>query len=140
MADTFPDRPDSADRCPCGSGEQFGLCCGPRLDGSNPAPTAEALMRSRYTAVVLGDRDHLLRTWHPHTRPRRLSLDPGQRWVSLQIVGTAAGGLFDDTGVVEFRATYRLAGHRGVLAERSRFSRVEGAWSYVDGDIDTGGA
>ena len=137
MADTATDRPGDSDRCPCGSGEQYGGCCGPRLDDSNPAPTAEALMRSRYTAFAVGDRDHLLRSWHQRTRPRRLSLDPDQQWVSLQIFGTEAGGLFDDTGTVEFRAAYRRHGKPGVLSECSRFARVNGKWFYVDGDIES---
>ncbi|NKY45887.1 YchJ family protein [Nocardia cerradoensis] len=137
MADTFPARPDDTGRCPCGSGEQFGQCCGPRLDGTRPAPTAEALMRSRYTAFAVGDHDYLLRTWHPRSRPRRLVLDPAQHWISLQVFGTEAGGLFDDAGVVEFRATYRYDGRRGVLSECSRFARVDGQWVYVDGDIES---
>ncbi len=94
-------------------------------------------MRSRYTAFAVGDRDYLLRSWHPGTRPRRLTLDPAQHWVSLQVFGTEAGGLFDDTGVVEFRAIYRIAGRRGVLSECSRFARVNGQWLYVDGDIES---
>ncbi|AHH21113.1 hypothetical protein NONO_c63430 [Nocardia nova SH22a] len=129
--------PGDDDRCPCGSGERFGGCCGPRLNGSSPAPTAEALMRSRYTAFAVGDREYLLRSWHPRTRPRGLDLDPEQHWVSLQIFDTRAGGLFDDTGTVEFRALYRMRGARGVLSECSRFARVNGAWVYVDGDIES---
>lgn len=43
-------------------------CCGRYLDGE-AAPTAEALMRSRYTAFALRDEDYLFRTWHPRTRP-----------------------------------------------------------------------
>lgn len=94
-------------------------------------------MRSRYTAFAVGDRGYLLRSWHPRTRPRTLDLDPRQRWISLQIFGTEAGGLFDRTGVVEFRATYRFERRRGVLAECSRFARVNGEWLYIDGDIET---
>lgn len=92
-------------------------------------------MRSRYTAFAVGDTDYLLRSWHPRTRPRRLTLDPDQRWLLLEVLRTEHGGPFDDTGVVEFRAHYRAAGGRGSLHEASRFSRVEGRWVYVDGDI-----
>ncbi len=94
-------------------------------------------MRSRYTAFAVGDRDYLLRSWHPRTRPRELTLDPDQRWVSLQISGTQAGGLFEDVGTVEFRAVYRRHGRRGTLSECSRFARVNGEWLYVDGDIES---
>ncbi|MBU3063419.1 SEC-C domain-containing protein [Nocardia sp. NEAU-G5] len=123
------------DRCPCRSGEVFGQCCGPRLDGSRPAPTAETLMRSRYTAFAVGDAAYLLESWHPRTRPARVDLDPGQRWMMLEILRTESGGPFDDTGVVEFRAHYRDAGGRGSLHECSRFAKVDGAWRYLDGDV-----
>ncbi len=93
-------------------------------------------MRSRYTAFAVGDADYLLTSWHPRTRPRRLELDPGQRWMVLEILRTESGGPFDDTGVVEFRAHYRDDDGRGSLHERSRFARVDGAWRYVDGDIE----
>ncbi len=94
-------------------------------------------MRSRYTAFAVGDVDYLLRSWHPRTRPPRLTLDPDQRWLFLEIERTERGGPFDDSGVVEFRAHYRSEGERAVLHEISRFARVAGAWVYVDGDIAT---
>ncbi|MBC3192393.1 hypothetical protein H7X46_15110 [Pseudonocardia sp. C8] len=116
--------------CPCGTGRPEDACCGPVLAG-RPAPTAEALMRSRYTAFVHGDTAHLMASWHPSTRPRRLRLEPGSTWTGLEIVDRAGGSMFDRDGVVEFRA------HRvdGVLHERSRFVREEGHWFYVDGDV-----
>jgi SEC-C motif-containing protein len=57
--------------CPCG-GPTLASCCGRYLRGGASAPDAEALMRSRYTAFVLDDREHLLATWHPSTRPAQL--------------------------------------------------------------------
>lgn len=92
-------------------------------------------MRSRYTAFATGDRDYLLRTWHPRTRPRRLDPDPERRWVGLAVLETRAGGLFDQTGEVRFQASFRSPGQRGILAECSRFARVDGRWLYVDGDV-----
>jgi SEC-C motif-containing protein len=121
--------------CPCRRGEPFGECCGPALAGARPAATAEALMRSRYTAFAVGDTDYLLRSWHPRTRPVTLDLDPDQRWLFLEIVRTEHGGPFDDSGLVEFIAHYRADGERGALHEVSRFSRVEGAWVYLDGIV-----
>ncbi|WP_375384517.1 YchJ family protein [uncultured Microbacterium sp.] len=67
------------DACPCGSGVAFDGCCAPALRGS-PAPTAEALMRSRYTAFVVGDTRYLADSWHPGTRPDDVSMDPSVRW------------------------------------------------------------
>ncbi|MER8224943.1 YchJ family metal-binding protein [Streptomyces sp. NPDC094143] len=116
--------------CPCGLPQPYEACCGRYHSGSAAAPTAEALMRSRYCAFVKGDADYLLRTWHPRTRPGTLELDPGMRWTGLEILGTGDGSAFHSAGTVEFRASYR----GGSLHERSRFERVDGAWVYVDGD------
>ena len=120
-------------RCPCGSGETYADCCRPRHDGSVPAPTAETLMRSRFTAFARGDTAYLLATWHPSTRPRSLELDPDRRWVRLDILDTLDGGPFAATGEVEFRAHYRDGSARGAQHERSRFVRFGGRWTYVDG-------
>ncbi|MEU8578269.1 YchJ family protein [Streptomyces asoensis] len=119
--------------CACGLPAQYEACCG-RFHAGGSAPTAEALMRSRYCAFVRGDAGYLLRTWHPRTRPERLALDPGMRWTGLEILGTAEGTAFHTTGTVEFRASYR----GGALHERSRFERVAGAWVYVDGEFPEG--
>jgi len=123
-------------RCPCGSGSEYLGCCGPLHDGRRTADTALALMRSRFSAFALGRADYLLATWHRDTRPRRLELDDDIVWRRLQIVDTDAGGQGDDDGVVEFRAQYELRGRRGLLHERSRFTRNGGRWVYVDGDLE----
>ncbi len=112
------------------------MCCGPLLVGERGAATAEALMRSRYTAFAVGDTDYLRRSWHSRTRPARLELDPAQRWLLLEVVRTERGGPFDDIGTVEFIAHYRADGERGSLHEVSRFVREDGAWVYLDGVIE----
>jgi SEC-C motif-containing protein len=119
--------------CPCGSGLAFAECC-ERFHQGTAAPTAEALMRSRYSAFAVGDHDYLVRTWHPSTRPKRITLDPGQEWIRLQVL-SSAGGFLDTEGVVEFTATWRLAGHSDVLHETSRFVRENGQWFYVAGIV-----
>lgn len=125
----FPRYRDT-DPCPCGSGEPMSGCCAPALHGTPPA-TAEALMRSRYTAFVTGDADHLLATWHPGRRPDTLELDPDLRWLGLEVL-SAAGGADDTRGRVEFRASWRDRGDSGVLHEHSRFVRQSGRWWYLD--------
>ncbi|MEU5907008.1 YchJ family protein [Micromonospora sp. NPDC047527] len=120
--------------CPCGSGRAYADCCSPVHGGGAQAPTAEALMRSRFSAFALGDSGYLLRSWHSSTRPARLELDPGQRWTRLEIVETERGGLLDATGTVTFHAHYRAAGQPGTMIERSRFVREDGRWVYLDGD------
>ncbi|MGW0333629.1 YchJ family protein [Streptomyces sp. NPDC003011] len=124
-----PARP--AGPCPCGLPEPYDACCGRYHSGGAAAPTAEALMRSRYSAFVKADAAYLLRTWHPRTRPERVGLDAGTRWTGLEILATRDGSAFHTTGTVTFRASYR----GGSLHERSRFERVDGAWVYVDGEF-----
>jgi SEC-C motif-containing protein len=125
--------PDDDARCPCGTGHSYGDCCGPLHRGAAQAPTAEALMRSRFTAFATGDAAYLLATWHPRTRPAALELDPAHRWTRLEVLATGAGGPLDQAGTVEFRAHYRLGAERGSVHERSRFTRAGGAWRYLDG-------
>ncbi|KXT56499.1 hypothetical protein Y710_13535 [Gordonia sp. QH-12] len=123
-------------RCPCGSGEVLSECCGRYLTGlgvGRPAPTAEALMRSRFTAFALGDEEHLLATWHPDTRPDECAPESGTRWLHLHIDEVVDGSPFHQTGVVAFTAVFRDSGGRGELHERSRFVRVGRVWLYVDG-------
>jgi len=97
--------------------------------------TAEELMRSRFDAFRRGDVEWLLATWHPTTRPAELDLSGNPRWRGLQILDTVAGGAGDDTGVVEFRATYLEGGELGILHERSRFVREDGRWFYLEGEV-----
>lgn len=125
---------DIADACPCGSGGSLDACCGPYIGGSEAAPTAEALMRSRYSAFALGEADYLLTSWHPDTRPSRVRLDDAQRWIGLSIRRTEAGGAADDSGVVEFVARYKVNGRGHRLHEASRFEKIAGRWYYRDGD------
>ena len=91
--------------CPCGSGASLVACCG-RWHAGEAAPTAEALMRSRYSAYVLGLEDYLLATWHASTRPLVQRLDPYMQWRRLDIVDTVCG-------VVEYIALGGDPGHFG---------------------------
>ena len=116
--------------CPCGLGDDYDACCG-RLHAGAPALTAESLMRSRYSAFAVGDAAYLLRTWHPSTRPKTLTLDPAIQWTRLAVLETHDGGLFDAAGTVRFRAVYVQDGRRGVMDETSRFARQGKLWTYV---------
>lgn len=124
-----------AEACPCGSGKSLADCCGPCLDGRSPAPTAEALMRSRYVAYMLSDEPYLLATWHAATRPAGLKLDEGPqpKWLGLTVRRHAVQD--DDHALVEFVARYKLNGRAFRLQETSRFVREAGRWFYVDGDL-----
>ena len=124
--------------CPCGRTTAKGLplslavCCGPYHEGQ-PAPDAERLMRSRYSAFVLGDVPYLLSTWHSTQRPAELTLETGGKWLGLEIKQHRVTGA--DTAEVEFVARFRVAGKAVRQHERSRFVREDGRWFYVDGDV-----
>jgi SEC-C motif-containing protein len=97
-----------------------------------PAPDAEHLMRSRYSAFVLARAEYLLATWHSSTRPASLDFDAGAKWLGLDVREHKVTGV--DAAEVEFVARYRVAGAAVRLHERSRFMREDGRWFYVDGD------
>jgi len=121
--------------CPCGSCEEYSGCCGRFHRGAADAPTAQALMRSRYAAFAVGDADYLFRTWHPRTRPDSVVVDPTLSWTGLELADVVAGSERDEDGEVAFTARWCTAeGRRGVLVERSRFVRRAGRWLYLDGD------
>jgi SEC-C motif domain protein len=125
--------------CPCGRIDAKGrplvysACCGRYLDGDLPAPDAESLMRSRYSAFVLGRVDYLQASWHPSTRPADLALEPSVKWLGLAV---KRHRIIDaDHAEVEFVARSRVAGRGQRLHETSRFVREGGRWFYVDGDL-----
>lgn len=124
--------------CPCGRTTakalplSLAVCCGPYHEGQ-PAPDAERLMRSRYSAFVLGDVPYLLSTWHSTQRPAELTLETGGKWLGLEIKQHRVTGA--DTAEVEFVARFRVAGKAVRQHERSRFVREDGRWFYVDGDV-----
>ncbi len=120
-------------RCPCRKKSEtrtYADCCEPYHSGVRPAPTAEALMRSRYAAFALGKADYLRATWHPSTRPAVIAFTPGQELLQLKIVAAATDG---DTATVEFVARSRIGGSSHALHEVSRFVREDGRWLYVEG-------
>ncbi|MFI8826316.1 YchJ family protein [Streptomyces sp. NPDC053431] len=124
-----------ASPCPCGLEAPYSACCGRFHAGPATAPTAELLMRSRYSAFVVRDEAYLLRTWDPRTRPAEVDFDPAMRWSGLAVEETGDGTAFHQQGTVTFRARFTHGGVPGELHERSRFARHEGAWVYVDGDF-----
>ena len=109
-------------------------CCGPFIAGSDRSSTAEALMRSRYTAYTLGKADYLRETWHPTTRRIDMNLDEPVVWLGLKILRVEHGGELDDLGLVEFVARYKTAGRAHRLHEISHFRRHNGQWMYLDGE------
>ncbi|WP_375177434.1 YchJ family protein [Marinobacter mobilis] len=125
---------DPGQPCPCGSARPYADCCQPWHVGQ-PAPTPEALMRSRYTAFVLELAEYLSQTWHSSTRPSSLSLEGSPQWLSLQVLSAGTRG---DRGQVHFRAVYRSGDGFGYLEEQSDFVLEQGRWFYVAGDTREG--
>ena len=132
---------DAAQPCPCGRRDHRGrlrayaVCCAPYVEAyeMHPAPDAEALMRSRYTAFVLERADYLRATWHASQRPSRVTFDTGVQWLGLDVKAHVPRD--QDHAEVEFVARLREPSGRAVrLHERSRFVRENGRWFYVDGD------
>ncbi|MGY3901781.1 YchJ family protein [Aeromonas lusitana] len=124
-------------QCPCGSTLSLTHCCA-LLHQGQPADSAEQLMRSRYSAFVLGLGDYLVHSWHPDflggLTKEQLSQSDTQ-WDGLEIL-TAQGSPGDDTGTVEFKAWFLEGDERHCLHERSRFVRYQGRWVYTDGEQD----
>lgn len=121
--------------CPCGSNKPYAACCARYLDGAAQAPTAEALMRSRYTAYTQLNENYLLATWHPSSRPAQLGLadEAPTKWIALDVKRHAQQD--EHHAIVEFVARYKVNGKAHCLHEVSRFVQEAGHWFYTDGDI-----
>jgi SEC-C motif-containing protein len=123
--------------CPCNNKRNYADCCAPLHNGGS-ASSAEALMRSRYSAYVLALEPYLLATWHTSTRPAQLDLaaDEKAQWLGLEIKHRQT--IDDDNAIVEFVefvARYKTGGRAHRLHETSRFVREEGRWYYIDGEF-----
>ncbi|MBC7907383.1 MAG: SEC-C domain-containing protein [Rhodospirillaceae bacterium] len=126
--------------CPCNSGRSLDECCGPILAGT-PAPTAEALMRSRYTAFLTGQSDYLDRTL---AAEKREEVDQAEvaataqeaKGEGVEIRAVTGGGEGDDTGTVEYVARFHMRGQKIAHHELANFRRDDGGWVYVDGEMN----
>lgn len=124
--------------CPCG-GASLETCCGPYLSRQAVAPSAQSLMRSRYSAYVMRDEAYLRSTWYRSSRPQHRILEDndGIKWLGLEVRRQQEDG---DYGTVEFVARYKVDGRALRLHEVSRFVREDGHWFYLDGSFPGQGA
>jgi SEC-C motif domain protein len=125
----------AVDPCPCGNAAGYEACCGRWHDGALRlmAPSAEALMRSRYSAHVFGLEDYLQDTWHPRTRPLSVAPPPpGLWWIGLEVRRHTV--IDEDRATVEFVARSKIGGRAERMHVTSRFERVDGRWFYVEDD------
>lgn len=122
--------------CPCGSGKELDACCGPYVAGEKAAPTAEALMRSRFTAYSLGNAEYLRSTLCKAEQSDEAMSEEeikATEWQSLEIRATEAGQETDTAGIVEFIARYKTSSGQHAHHERSTFGREDGRWVYESG-------
>jgi len=128
--------------CPCLSGKEYDACCGAIISGRQAAPTAEALMRSRYSAFVKSEINYLKDSLHPDSRA---DFDPvstkdwadSSEWLGLKIINTSGGGENDQEGTVEFLTLFRIENVAYEHHELGEFKRLNGIWYYVDGKVIT---
>ena len=126
--------------CPCGTGLSYAECCEPYITGAKNAPTAEALMRSRYTAYVEQAIDYIVDTCAQDEKDR---IDVKQtrkwseksKWLGLKILSTEKGGPLDTEGTVEFQASYEMDGLRDIHHEKAGFKKTDGRWFYDEGNV-----
>lgn len=127
--------------CPCGSGRDYDSCCGPIISGAQPAATAEALMRSRYSAYVKHEYKHL-ETSLSEAQRKDFSAEETRKWaesaewLGLTVRRTEKGGADDSEGVVEFSAKFRIEGKEHEHVESARFMKKDAQWFY-DGTVET---
>ena len=124
--------------CPCGSGAALAQCCDPYISGKAQAPTAEALMRARYTSYATGRVEFVEKTHAPETR-EGFDLAASKKWAKesewkgLRVLATEGGGPNDKKGVVSFVALFSQAGKDYQHEEISTFRKENGVWFFVDG-------
>jgi SEC-C motif-containing protein len=127
--------------CPCGSGLPYTECCEPYITGTQKPPTAEALMRSRYTAYAEHAVDYIINTCIPDEGKRNIDVKETRAWSEkstwqgLKILSVTKGSPADTEGTVEFEASYERDGLKDIHHEKARFKKLDNNWFYEEGDI-----
>ena len=124
--------------CPCGSSQAYSDCCEPLIQGLQHAKTAEALMRSRYSAFVKTEVDYIHNTIDPakhqeFNRAETEAWSKNSEWQGLEILQTRDGGIEDKTGTVEFVARFLDKGKTVKHHEVAEFEKINGTWFFMDG-------
>jgi SEC-C motif domain protein len=123
--------------CLCGSEKSFSECCEPFLNGTSNAPTAEALMRARYSAYATANIDFIERTFHSKTRAEFDRKSARQwaeesQWHGLEILNITGGKEEDAEGTVEFIAKYSQKDEKVEHHELATFRKEDGIWTFLD--------
>ncbi len=127
------------DLCPCGSKKEYANCCQPYIEGTANAPTAEALMRSRYSAYVKEAFQYVYDSYHSNTKQHFTLASIEEQsgnisWLGLTINGVKNGKVNDKNGTVNFTARYEMDGKTQNLIEKSYFTKEKNRWYYINGE------
>lgn len=122
-------------KCPCGRNKKYEECCKPYIKRVKTPPTAELLMRSRYTAYTMEETDYIWNSHDPETRSEINREDIANwaksvDWKGLEIIKTKQGKARDKKGIVEFKAYYEAEGNKQIHHEKSQFIKKSGKWFY----------
>ena len=126
--------------CPCGSDLPYSGCCERYICGGAKAPTAEALMRSRYSAYAEHEIDYIIKTCE-HRGKEDIDFNSTREWseqsvwLGLNIIACEKGGVGDTEGTVEFEATYERDGLKDIHHESAKFKKDSGVWLYSEGHV-----
>ena len=125
--------------CPCNSNKNYGSCCGLYIGTKEHAPTPEAMMRTRYTAYVLGDMSHLIKTIPLLERKAfdersALAWSKSAEWLGLEVLGSKE---YEQgrKARVEFIAKYKIEGEEQKHHEIAMFEKTQNRWFFVDSKI-----
>ena len=124
-------------QCPCNISVKYSDCCKKAHQNIASVSSAEALMRSRYSAFVLVNIEYLQKSHHSKTRPsKKEKMDiekwtKSVKWLKLEILNTTKGTATDARGTVEFKAFFMENGSINVIHENSKFSIENNHWVYV---------
>lgn len=133
--------------CPCRSTDQnqklaYENCCQPYVEKKKKAPTAESLMRSRYSAYVVKNINYIDETQitldnETFNKEEALKWADSSEWMGLDIRKTTKGESNDNTGTVEFVAHYKdkESGTELHHHETSLFQKKDGEWKFREGQI-----
>jgi len=132
--------------CPCraldAQPKDLKDCCGPILDRKTQAPTAESLMRARYSAyaqknMAFIDETQIMLEGETFNQEDALKWAEGSEWKGMHVVSTKKGTAADNTGIVEFEAHYqdKASGKALVHKETALFEKADGKWKFKDGNI-----
>ena len=126
--------------CPCGFDRDYSNCCEPYIKGKVKAPTAEAFMRSRYSAYVMHEIDYIINTYIQRDNvgvdvKATREMSEKSKWLGLNIIAVEKGSPADTVGYVEFEAVYERDGQKNTHHEKSKFVKENDQWLYLDGRI-----